>query len=97
MRKNHFRYGDIYRNSKENAQTVDIGEIHLVPLPEARDTRNPSNVFLMAEEKKFTESIKIPINIFILMCRNPLWKPYRRNLWLNCNYKKYSAGKLVQN
>ena len=36
------------RNSKENAQTVDIGEISLVPLPEARDTRNPSDVRLMA-------------------------------------------------
>ena len=52
-------------SGRENAQTVDIGEIHPTPLPEARDTRNPSNVCLLAEEGKSFELIKYPINIFI--------------------------------
>ena len=53
-------------SGRENAQTVDIGEIHPAPLPEARDTRNPSNVCLLAEEGKSTESRNFPINIFML-------------------------------
>ena len=53
-------------SSRENAQTVDIGEIHEAPLPDARDPRNPSDVCLLAWEGKSIEFMKLPINIFLL-------------------------------
>ena len=52
-------------SSRENAQTVEIGEIHLAPLLEVRDTQNSSNVCLLVKERKSTESRNFPINIFV--------------------------------